>query len=147
MARSKQMDIAESRIDPELQCAKWIFIRSEFRADLSEHAVLIANAIAPGRQVQGGHGVQEAGCQAAKAPIAQSRISLLLDEILHSIAHVSHRLRVLQGMPRTSDQGVNTTHSSCEGRYLASEFMQAEDPVSRIQSIISVPIAFPDLSY
>ena len=102
MAQSKQMNTAEGRIEPELHRAEWTFIMSEFRADLSEHAVLIADAVAPGRQVQGGHGVQEAGCQAAKASIAQSRISLLLDEILHSIAHVSHRLRVLQGTPRTS---------------------------------------------
>ena len=46
-------------------------------AYLSEHAVLVADPVAPGRQAEGRHGVQEAGCQAAKAPIAQRSVPLL----------------------------------------------------------------------
>ena len=34
---------------------------------LAEHAVLVADAVAPGGQVEGGHGVEEAGGEAAEA--------------------------------------------------------------------------------
>ena len=34
---------------------------------LAEHAVLVADAVAPGREVEGGHGVEEAGGEAAQA--------------------------------------------------------------------------------
>ena len=44
---------------------------------LPEHPVLIADSVAPGRQVQGGHGVQEAGSQAPQPAISQSSVPLL----------------------------------------------------------------------
>lgn len=44
---------------------------------LAEHSVLVPDAVAPRGQVGGGHGVEEASCQAAEAAVAERRVSLL----------------------------------------------------------------------
>ena len=52
---------------------------------LLEHAILVADAVAPARQVEGGHGVQEAGCQAAQASISQRCVLLRFPQRLQVI--------------------------------------------------------------
>mmetsp|Transcript_1100 Transcript_1100/g.3068 ORF Transcript_1100/g.3068 Transcript_1100/m.3068 type:complete len:926 (+) Transcript_1100:706-3483(+) len=61
---------------------------------LLEHAVLVADAVAPGGQVERGHGVQEAGRQAAQAAVAQRGVALLLADRLQVVAHLAQRLSV-----------------------------------------------------
>lgn len=64
-------------------------------AHLAEHAVLVPDAIAPARQVQGGHGINEAGSQPAKSAIAQGSILLLVLQLLQTVAQIltqQHRL-------------------------------------------------------
>jgi hypothetical protein len=65
---------------------------SPTHTDLSEHAVAVADAVAPCRQVEGGHGVQEAGCQATQASIAQCCIPLLLCNRLKVVPQLTQRL-------------------------------------------------------
>ena len=50
---------------------------------LREEPVFIADAVAVGRDAQGGHAVQEAGGQAAQPAIAQPSVRLLLLQLLH----------------------------------------------------------------
>ena len=45
---------------------------------LTEHAVGVADAIAPRGEVEGGHRVEKARCQAAEATVAQRSIAFLL---------------------------------------------------------------------
>ena len=54
-------------------------------ACLLEHAILVADAVAPAGQVEGGHGVNKAGCQAAQASIAQRCILLCIPQRLQII--------------------------------------------------------------
>jgi hypothetical protein len=49
---------------------------------LLEDAVSVPQTIAPGGEVQRGHGVQEAGGQAAEATVSKSSVVLLFDDIL-----------------------------------------------------------------
>ena len=50
---------------------------------LLEHAMLVANAIAPSGQIESGHRVQEASGQAAKTTVSECSIFLLLNKILY----------------------------------------------------------------
>mmetsp|Transcript_40127 Transcript_40127/g.103876 ORF Transcript_40127/g.103876 Transcript_40127/m.103876 type:complete len:708 (-) Transcript_40127:720-2843(-) len=62
---------------------------------LPEHAVLVADTVAPGGQVESGHGVQKARCQAAQTAIAKRGVALLLHDGLQVVAHLMHGLREL----------------------------------------------------
>ena len=53
---------------------------------LTEHAVLVADAVTPSGQVEGGHGVEEARRQATQAAVAQSGIALQLCQRLQVVA-------------------------------------------------------------
>ena len=66
---------------------------------LLEDAQLIANRIAGGRDLQGGHGVQITGGQAAQTAVAQAGIRLLLKKIGGRVPKVLQRL--LQGVQQT----------------------------------------------
>ena len=48
---------------------------------LAEHAVLVAKPVARGRELQRGHGVEEAGRQPAQAAVAEPGVGLLLDQV------------------------------------------------------------------
>ena len=61
---------------------------------LLEHAIAVANTVAPTRQVQSGDGIKEAGSQAAQATVAQSRVALLLLHGLDVIAQGTQSIGV-----------------------------------------------------
>mmetsp|Transcript_11860 Transcript_11860/g.25468 ORF Transcript_11860/g.25468 Transcript_11860/m.25468 type:complete len:216 (+) Transcript_11860:2817-3464(+) len=61
---------------------------------LAEHAVGVTDAIAPCWQVERGHRVQEACCQAAQTTIAQSCIALLLRDVLQVVSQLPQSLCV-----------------------------------------------------
>ena len=61
---------------------------------LLEDAIAVPQAVAPGRVVQAGETVEEAGGQAAQTAVAQGRIVLLLDDILDAEAEVSKAICV-----------------------------------------------------
>ena len=48
---------------------------------LREHAVLIAHAVSPRREFERGHRVEEAGCEAAEAAIAERGVGFAFDDI------------------------------------------------------------------
>ena len=77
---------------PELKPAVGILHLVAVFDVLLEHAVLVADAVAVARIVQGGKGVQEAGCQAAKATVAQSCVGLLV------FYHVIVNVQVLENL-------------------------------------------------
>ena len=54
-------------------------------ADLTEHTILVADAITPAGQVKGSHGVDEAGSQPAQAAVAERRILLPLLHLLQAV--------------------------------------------------------------
>ena len=61
---------------------------------LLEHAVLIADAIAPRRQVESRHRVEEASGKAAKTAVAEGSVLLLLDQVLELVADLLERVLV-----------------------------------------------------
>jgi hypothetical protein len=54
--------------------------------NLLEDPVVVADAVAPRRQVQRRHAVEEAGSQAPEAAIPERRVLLLLVEVLEAVA-------------------------------------------------------------
>ena len=56
---------------------------------LREHAVLVADAVAEGRQAQRGHRIQEAGRQPAQAAVAQGGIGLVLLDVFQPLRAVA----------------------------------------------------------
>ena len=59
---------------------------------LIEDAVLVANAIADGGNVERGEGIHEAGGETAESAVAQARLFFLLDERLEIEAQLAHGL-------------------------------------------------------
>ena len=59
---------------------------------LVEKPVLIANAVAIGRNLQGGDRIHETGGQAAEASVAKSRLLFLVADLGHIIAQGLNRL-------------------------------------------------------
>ena len=51
---------------------------------LREDAVVVAEAVAVGGHAEGGHGVEEAGGEAAEATVAQAEIVLVFDDLQHN---------------------------------------------------------------
>mmetsp|Transcript_12733 Transcript_12733/g.53542 ORF Transcript_12733/g.53542 Transcript_12733/m.53542 type:complete len:680 (+) Transcript_12733:784-2823(+) len=64
--------------------------------ELLEHAVLVADAVAPRGQVERRHRIEEARGQAAQAAVAQRGVVLLLDDGLQVVAELRERLLVLR---------------------------------------------------
>ena len=62
-----------------------VFELSPVPDDLREHAVFVADAIAHGRQVQRGHGIEETGGQTAETAVAQPGVRLFLDDVLETL--------------------------------------------------------------
>mmetsp|Transcript_30409 Transcript_30409/g.54460 ORF Transcript_30409/g.54460 Transcript_30409/m.54460 type:complete len:268 (-) Transcript_30409:180-983(-) len=62
---------------------------------LPKHAVLVADAVSPCRQVESGHRVKKASSQAAETAVSQRSIALLLHDGLQIVAHLMHGLREL----------------------------------------------------
>ena len=62
--------------------------------DLLEHAILVADAVAPAGQVEGGHGIDEAGGQPAQAAVAESGVLLCIHQGLHVVAQLLEGLAV-----------------------------------------------------
>jgi len=62
---------------------------------LFEVAVVVADPVAPGGDLQGGHGVEEAGGETTKAAPAETQVILILIQLLQVITQVLQRLRVL----------------------------------------------------
>jgi hypothetical protein len=58
---------------------------------LREHAVLVANAIAPGGQPDGGHRIEEAGRQATEAAVAERRIGFAFHHLVERRARRGER--------------------------------------------------------
>ena len=58
-----------------------------------EHAILVADAVAVGRQRQGGQRVQEAGREPSQAAIAETSIPLRFAQVFELVAEFVHRLR------------------------------------------------------
>lgn len=83
-------------------CAQFLVLTGRLEAsvwsmtgsDLLEHAILVADAIAPAGQVQGGHRVNEAGSQAPQATISKGRILLCVHEGLQVVAQLLDCLTV-----------------------------------------------------
>ena len=65
---------------------------------LAEGAVLVAQAVADHRQLEGGAGIEKAGGQPAEAAVAQRRVRLLLDQLFEPQAELGQRTagRLLQ---------------------------------------------------
>src|SRR5580704_1540135 len=59
---------------------------------LVEDAVLVVDAVADGRNVEGCQRIHEAGCQAAESAVAQPRLLLLLDQRIEAEVQRTHRL-------------------------------------------------------
>ena len=63
---------------------------------LAEHAVLVANAVAEAGDAERRHRIEEAGCQTAKAAVAERRVRLHLDQRFHvdaeALERFAHRL-------------------------------------------------------
>mmetsp|Transcript_41521 Transcript_41521/g.96930 ORF Transcript_41521/g.96930 Transcript_41521/m.96930 type:complete len:774 (+) Transcript_41521:686-3007(+) len=55
---------------------------------LLEHTVLITDTVAPSRQVEGGHRVEEAGGEAAEATVAEGCVLLLVDHVLEVVPNL-----------------------------------------------------------
>ena len=78
----------------------WVYstkvLSSDMRAKtyLLEHAVLVADAVAPPWQVQRGHGVDEARCQAPQPAIAQRSVLLSVPQRLQVVAQLLDGLAV-----------------------------------------------------
>ena len=98
---------------------------------LLEDAQLIANRIAGGRDLQGGHGVQITGGQAAQTAVAQAGIRLLLKKIGGRVPKVLQRL--LQGVQQTQIVGVllqRAPHEKFHGQVVDLTLLVLPDPVS-----------------
>jgi hypothetical protein len=61
---------------------------------LLEHSVAVADAVTPTGEIEGGHGVQKAGCKAAKTTVTESSIEFLFTNILHLGTHISKGLGI-----------------------------------------------------
>jgi hypothetical protein len=64
---------------------------------LAEHAVLVANAVPPRRQVERGHGVEEAGREAAEAAVAERGVALVFNDVFQVVPHFGQGFAVLGG--------------------------------------------------
>ena len=58
-----------------------------------EHAILVADAVAVGRQRQGRQGVQEAGREPSQAAVTETSIPLRFAQVFELVAELVHRLR------------------------------------------------------
>lgn len=74
-------------------------------AHLLEHAILVADAIAPARQVQGGHAIEEASSQTPKTTVSKRSIALGISSCLHTEAQlvegvgiIALKLQVVDGV-------------------------------------------------
>src|SRR5882762_1968444 len=57
--------------------------------DLRENTVVIANAVADGRVVQRGQGIEEASRQTAQAAVAEAGVDLLRGDVVEIMTHVA----------------------------------------------------------
>ena len=62
---------------------------------LMEHPVVVADAVAVSRQLERGHGVEEAGRQTAQPAVAQPRFLLQLADLLQVVTELEQRLVAL----------------------------------------------------
>ena len=97
---------------------------------LLKDAQLIADGIAGGRDLQGGHGIQIAGGQTAQTAVAQTGVRLLLKEVGGGVAQVLQRL--LQGIQQAEIVGVllqRAAHEELHGQVVDLPLLVLPDPV------------------
>ncbi len=62
---------------------------------LAEGSIVVADAVSVGRQLEGGHGVEEAGRQAAQPAAPQPRLLLQVADLLQVVTQLEQRLLAL----------------------------------------------------
>lgn len=90
----------EACTDPAPSNKSWTFTH------LSEHAVRVPDPVPPGRQVEGGHGIEEAGSQTAEPSVSECSVTL----------QVCHRLKVV---PQLCTQQAECLNRADEAECLA----------------------------
>jgi hypothetical protein len=83
---------------PEAQPAARHLALAALLADhLREDSVIVADAVADGRELQRGQGIQETRRKAPETPVAEARVILLRGDVVEIVAHVAqNRPRLLQ---------------------------------------------------
>mmetsp|Transcript_6587 Transcript_6587/g.16993 ORF Transcript_6587/g.16993 Transcript_6587/m.16993 type:complete len:433 (-) Transcript_6587:446-1744(-) len=103
------------------------------RDHLAEHAVLVADAVAPGGQVEGGHGVEKAGGEPAQAAVTQRRVALRLLHLLQLVAEAvqgllvrHHHAQVVKGVQKRA------AHQKLHGEVVHPLRILVPDPGLRV---------------
>ncbi len=132
-------DVVQPNHFPRVRAAEpvvWFFVLPAVLNVLLEDAVLVAQSVPHRRQVQGCHGLDEAGRQAAQAAITETRIGLLIQEFVPVdvllAARFEHR-RVEQQIryvarERPADQELHRKVVGALGIQLVVRLLRAQPP-------------------